>query len=183
MNTNTSFTELMMTQRLSQPPQRTGGWATRGGLFDLLLVAAVVLVVGARTPAGALVRYVGALTTQQRAEVPKIRDFFTPEVDLVRTSIDELDALPPEPTPPPPDDDSYVPEPWRSAVRASLAGGLPPYLKKQLLDEGRKPTPDQALEVLDEMWVQYEDPEVVLEVATLGEDLRERAIRKGNRRR
>lgn len=180
MNTNTSFTQMLMTQRVRRPPRkgrRKSPWSTRGGLFDLILVVVVVLVMVARTPIGAIVRYAAALPTTEHTEFPSLTAFFSSEVSLISTAtIEEMEALPPEPDPPPPDDDSSVPEPWRSAVRATLAGGLPPNLKQLLLDEGRKPTPEQALAVLDEMWVTHEDPEVVLEVATIGADLRERAI-------
>lgn len=180
MSTNTSFTQLLMTQRVRRPNKkgrRSSPWATRGGLFDLVLVVVVVLVVGGRTPIGALLRYVAALPTNEYAEFPSLTAFFSSEISMISpATIDEMEALPPEPDPPPPDDDSSVPEPWRSAVRATLARGLPPHLKQQLLDAGRKPTPEQALSLLDEMWVAYEDPAVVLEVATIGEDLRDRAI-------
>ena len=178
MNTNTSFTEMIMTQRVARPPRRrTNPWATRGGLFDLFLVACVVLVVAGRTPAGALMRWGTELTTNENARFPELTHYFSAESSVVVPSdFEDMGELPPEPSPPEPNDPEAVPEPYRSAVRASLAGGLPPELKLQLLDEGRKPTPDQALALLDTMWAEHNDPEVVLEIATLGADLRERAI-------
>ncbi len=177
-STNTSFTEMIMTQRVARPPVKggRGPWSTRGGLFDLVLVISVVLVVISRTPAGALVRYVGAVVTSEDAELPSLTAYFSSESSFVTPSVAEIEALPPEPTPPPADDPTAVPEPWRSAVRASLSSGLPPALRDSLVESGRKPTPDQAMLKLDEMWAEHENPEVVLELATFGKDMRERAI-------
>ncbi|MBX2797722.1 MAG: M23 family metallopeptidase [Myxococcales bacterium] len=177
---NTSFTDMIATRRIMDPrtTQRTPppGSTSWGGSFDLLLVVGVMLAVLSRTPVGGLAWYAASQLSSEGAELPSLTAYFSSEAAFVAPSIADLEMLPPETSPPAAEDPTAVPEPWRSAVRTSLGQGLPPALKAQLVEEGRKPTPDQALQVLDTLWVEHENPAVILEIAAIGEDLRERAI-------
>jgi len=127
----------------------------RGGLLDILLVALVLVVAWGRTPVGNLVsRGVQTVLGFEHRE-PPLTSYFR-----IERSWDRLThhlaghPLPPTPTPP---SEGVFPEPYRSAARIVLEDGT-------------------AMDRLDAAWTG--DPEATLEVVAIGEELRERAIRR-----
>ena len=173
-----TFTDMLKTRRVNYPPKRSraSGRVLRGGLLDLLIVIGVLLAVGSRTPVGGLLWYLAERIRDEHTPMPSLTAYFSSEGAVVPPILGELEMLPPEPSPPAASDPTAVPEPWRSAIRTTLADGLPPAMRVALTGEGRKPTPDQALAMLDGLWEEHADPEIILEIAAIGSDLRDRAI-------
>ncbi|MEN0062711.1 MAG: M23 family metallopeptidase [Myxococcota bacterium] len=173
----TTFTQMIAT-RAAFPPTRSrtpvpGG---QGGLVDLLIVLMVMLTVAFRTPVGGMLYYTAERVRNENAEMPSLTAYFTAEESWISPFIGDLEVLPPEESPPEPTDAGAVPEPYRTAVRAALADGLPRHLKDILRERGWQPTPAQAMTVLDELWSEKGDPELVLELAAIGAEQRDRAV-------
>jgi len=173
----TTFTQMIAT-RAAFPPTRSRipGRGGRGGLLDALIVLVVLLTVVFETPVGGMLRYAAERVRSDNAEMPSLTAYFTSEETWISPFIGELEVLPPEESPPEPTDPGSLPEPYRTAVRAALSDGLPRHLKGILKDRGWRPTPAQAMVVLDELWKEHEDIELVMELASIGAEQRERAV-------
>lgn len=172
----TTFTQMIAT-RAAFPPTRSraprpGG---RGGLLDLLVVLGVLLAVVSRTPVGGMLFYMAERVRSENAQMPSLTAYFTAEESWIEPFIGDLSVLPPEELPPEPDASS-IPEPYRTAIRAALSDGLPRNLKVQLKERGWRATPAQAMLVMDELWAEHQDAELVFELAAIGADQRDRAV-------
>jgi murein DD-endopeptidase len=166
------------TSRATRPPapgarRPTGdGRPGRGGVLDLALVAVAVLAMLSRTPVGALLWYAGERVRGHSADLPALTAYFSnsgassPPLDV------ELVAEgPSEPL-----DADQLPEPWRTAARTTLAQQVPPSLAAVLGVRGVEPTAAAALAEIDTMWKVHRDAALVLEIAALGADQRDRAV-------
>ncbi len=173
----TTFTQMIAT-RAAFPPARSHkpGSGGRGGLVDALIVLTVLLTVVFQTPVGGVLRYLAERVRNDNAEMPSPTAFFTTEESWISPFIGEVEVLPPEESPPEPTDPGALPEPWRTAARAALSDGLPRNLKDLLRERGWRPTLAQSLVLLDELWETHRDAEVVMEIAAIGAEQRERAI-------
>lgn len=173
----TTFTQMIAT-RAAFPPTRSRvpGRGGRGGLVDALIVLVVLITVVFETPVGGMLGYLGQRLRNENAEMPSLTAYFTAEESWISPFIGEIELLPPEEEPPEPLDPGSLPEPWRTAARAAISDGLPKHLKGLLKERGWKPTPAQAMVVLDELWKTHQDAELVLELAAIGEEQRERAV-------
>lgn len=141
----------------------------RGGIVDGLVVMATLAVMISRTPIGGLIWYAAERVHGHAQELPSLTAYFSNgavrppvEVELVagEGSIEE----------------GQLPDPWRTAVRTTLAQQLPPPLIDQLAARGLPPTPEAALAELDAQWNLSRDAALVLEVAALGQEQRGRAV-------
>ncbi|MEO0601581.1 MAG: M23 family metallopeptidase [Myxococcota bacterium] len=173
----TTFTQMIATRAAFPPTRsRSPGPHLRGGLLDVVIVLVVMLTVVAETPVGGMVRYLAERVRNDNAEMPSLTAYFTSEESWISPFIGEIEVMPPEASPPEPSDPGALPEPWRTAARAAMSDGLPRNLKKMLRDRGWSPTLAQSLVLLDELWEEYGDAEIVMELATVGGEQRERAI-------
>lgn len=152
-------------------PSRPQGPArpARGGLMDAILTLAVLAIVIARTPVGALLWYGSERVRGVQTEMPSLTAYFSGGAVAPPTDI----TLPPTAGEV---QDDQLPEPWRTAVRTTLAAGLPPSLVEQLAARGQQATPEAALAEIDTQWSLHRDPSLILEVAALGSEQRDRAI-------
>ena len=150
-------------------PLPTGG---RLGLLDVVLVALAVVAMGLRTPVGGLLWYGGERLRGHEAELPSLTAYFdsglgAPPPDLEAIAVaPEVAALP----------DNALPEPWRTAVRTTLAQEVPEGLAARLTERSVPVTPEAALTEIDALWAKHRDASVALEIAVLGEDAFERAV-------
>jgi len=157
---------LAVRRRRSAPPQ----W----GSVDLALVIGLVFAVSTRTPVGGLARYAWGRVLGHRSTLPTLTSYFSD--GATAPPVAEVSALPPEPAPPPPDDPHTLPEPWRTAARAALAGGVPAPLADRITASGAVVSDTAALRELDALWATHGDAEAALEVAAIGSQQRQRAI-------
>jgi hypothetical protein len=148
-------------------PRRGTVRRERGGLLDLVLVIAVCLAVIGRTPAGALVWWVG----QRVQGTPR------PLPSLTATFQHGMLAPPTTPLAPPPPDEvlgpDQLPEPYRSALRSALSDGVPDRLAEQLGDDGGVA---EAMERVDALY--DGDPDAAVEALVIGHAMRQRAIER-----
>lgn len=173
----TTFTQMLATRAAFPPTRsRTPKQGGRGGLIDLVIVVGVLLAVASRTPVGGMLFFLAERVRNENAEMPSLTAYFSAEESWISPFIGDIEILPPEEEPPPPSDPGALPEPYRTAARTALADGLPRHLKGLLRDRGWQPTPSQAMTVLDELWEEHQDAELILELAALGEDQRDRAV-------
>ncbi|MEQ1506443.1 MAG: M23 family metallopeptidase [Myxococcota bacterium] len=151
------------------PGRRRGDPTARLGLLDALLVLIAVAAVITRTPIGGLASYGAARVRGHQADLPSLTAYFSsgavaPPLDLaVVPATGPVDA-------------DQLPEPWRTAARTTLAQELPAALVAVLEARGVAPTPESALGELDALWKVHRDAGLVLEVAALGQDQRDRAV-------
>jgi hypothetical protein len=138
-----------------RPPEARPFFAPpRGGLLDLLLVAAVLFTTWTRTPVGNLTARTVAWTFGWEHSEPALTSYY--RVDRAWERVAEHLAQEVPPPPPPPPGQEGLPEPWRSAAAIVLG--------------------NEAIPEIDEAW--DGDPEEALEIAALGADARDRAIRR-----
>lgn len=124
----------------------------RGGLLDLLLVGLVLAAAWTHTPVGNLVARGFYRVLGRAHSEPALTSYFR-----VRSAWERVAAELDHPASiPPPAGATGLPEPWRTAAFIVLGRG--------------------ALPGIDAAW--HGDPQAALEVASLGADLRDRAIRR-----
>ncbi|MEZ4239309.1 MAG: M23 family metallopeptidase [Myxococcota bacterium] len=157
---------------IGPPPPWWAGGGRRGGVFDLALVAVAVLAMISRTPVGGLLWYAQERARGHATELPALTAYFdngtaAPPLDDLRIT-DVADAAPPAA--------DELPEPFRTAARTTLAQQVPAALADVLDVRGVAVTPEAALAELDTLWKVHRDAPLVLEVAALGADQRERAV-------
>lgn len=143
--------------------------STRGGLGDAFLVLVAVLVVGSRTPIGGLLWYGSERLRGHDSSLPSLTAYFSSGAT----------APPVEIAPLPPGEvvsDDQLPEPWRTAARTTLGQEVPDSLAATLGVRGVPVTPESALGELDALWTLHRDPSLVLEIAAIGAEQRERAV-------
>lgn len=161
---------------LERGPRLRAGPVRRGGLLDLLLVVAMVLVAGSRTPVGGLGWYALEKVRGHDAALPSLTAYFSSGA-MAPPSGPDLPVLPPESG-----DwmaDGGLPEPWRSAARAVLAEAeLPAATRALALERSAVADAESALAALDALYVESGDPEAALETLALGPDQRSRAIQR-----
>ena len=171
-----TFTQMLATRAVFPPARsRAPGSGGRGGLLDGVIVLVVLLTVVFETPVGGMIQYVAGRVRNDNAEMPPLTAYFTSEESWISPFIGELD-LPEDPDPEVPAQPGSLPEPWRTAARTTLSSGLPRHLQGILKDQGWQPTPAQAMVVLDELWKANANPELVLELASIGAEQRDRAV-------
>lgn len=124
----------------------------RAGLLDLVLVAAVLLAAWTRTPVGNLTARGVAWGLGWEHEEPSLTSYFRVQQAWDEVTVHLAEVRPP----PPPATGDGLPEPYRSAVAIVLG--------------------PEALLGVDAAW--DGDPESALEIAALGADVRDRAIRR-----
>ena len=138
--------------------QRLFGDRTRGGAFDALLVAMVVLAVWFRTPAGGLGDWAWDKLTGQEAQL-SLTEYFATDLSSSPEAVAQLEATVVaaslEPVP-----EGAFPEPYRSAARIAL------------VEEDEDP--DLLIAELD--LLHRGNPEATLEVYAIGEEAMTRAI-------
>jgi murein DD-endopeptidase len=146
----------------------------RGGLLDLLLVVVVVTAVWVRTPVGGLFDRAWQAVTGEAGELAPLTSFFVtgppPEIVVLAEQIAVLpDVMPPVPK-------GGFPEPWRTAARLTLDGPLPKPGREIADGMPDLPEEERTLALLDRLYADEGDPEAVLEIVSVGKELRERAI-------
>lgn len=144
----------------------------RFGLLDAMLVAVAVLATGSRTPVGGLLWYGAERLRGADARLPSLTAYFDSGLG-VPAPIEAIAIAPQRPAELPPD---VLPEPWRTAARASLAREVPGGLAARLRERGAAVTPESALAEIDAIWAVHRDASVALEVAVLGQDAFDRAV-------
>lgn len=146
------------TKKGADRKQRLFGERTRGGVFDALLVAMVVLAVGVRTPAGGLGDWAWDKLTGQEAQL-SLTEYFATDLSSSPETVAQLEATviaaSLEPIP-----EGAFPEPYRSAARITL------------VDEDEDP--ELLIAELD--LLHRGNPEATLEVYAIGEEAMTRAV-------
>jgi murein DD-endopeptidase MepM/ murein hydrolase activator NlpD len=146
------------------------GPAPRGGLMDVLLVVVALYAALSRTPVGALLWYGAERLRGTDQDLPSLTAYFS--IGAIAPP-EELVAAPPTAGPVGAD---QLPDPWRTAARTTLAQQIPDALAASLTARGVTPTPESALTELDALYKLHRDPALVLEIAAIGADQRERAV-------
>jgi len=151
-------------------PSRPNGPTSRRrlGLLDLLLVAAVGLVGLGRTPAGALVGYVGDRVRGEATEMPSLTSFFSH--GMVAAPEAPVQLPPQAPTLEP----GQLQEPHRTALASALGTGIPVRVGARLAAAGHDPTVAGALDWVDAL--EEPDPQRAIERLVLGDELLARAV-------
>lgn len=147
------------------------GRAPRLGLLDLVLVLIAALAMVSRTPVGGLLWYGAEVVRGKGSQVPALTAYFSSSGAAAPPLV--FTALPPDATAVNPD---QLPEPWRTAARTTLAQQVPSGIASVLAVRGVEPTAEAALSEIDALWKIHRDPSLVLEVAALGADQRDRAV-------
>ena len=108
-------------EALRRPSPQPTARRQRGALFDLALALIVCAIALSNTPTGALIRYGAAYARSGPTELPSLTAWF--EHGATRPPPAEVEVHWPEAEPVPP---GGVPEPFRSAIRVTLAqpGGI-----------------------------------------------------------
>ncbi len=143
----------------------------RLGLVDLPLLAVLLWAAVVRTPVGAAGWYAAERLRGNGATMPTLTAYFTTGGAAVP---DPGVELPPPPAEPPPA--AALPEPWRTATRAALAGGVPAAAEAEILARGLADRPEPALALADELYAAGATVEEALEIVAIGADLRARAV-------
>lgn len=131
------------------------------------------IAVVSRTPLGGLASHGAQWALGISSELPPMTSYFSH--GMIGADLSNVELLPPE-SEPPQGGEGALPEPWRTAVRTSLSLGMPDALSAALKERGTSVNATTALAELDGMWKEYGDAKIVLELAALGPELRERAM-------
>ncbi len=132
----------------------------------MVLVVGAVLVMGSRTPVGAMGWYGIERLRGHSTDLPSLTAYFDNGAVAPTPLLDDLVLPPDEPAEASP---HRLPEPYRTATRTVLASQVPSGLGPGLDAQG-------AMDAIDALWVEHGDAERVLEIAAIGVDQRARAI-------
>jgi murein DD-endopeptidase MepM/ murein hydrolase activator NlpD len=161
-------------RQVSRTPKKPGttteGPQPRGGLMDLLLALIAVYAMVSRTSFGGLLWYGAELVRGHDEDLPSLTAYFSNGV--IVTPDDLVIAMP---TPDGLGEDQ-LPEPFRTAARTTLAQEVPPMLGERLTARGVPVTEDSALVEIDALWKLHRDAPLVLEIAAIGAEQRDRAV-------
>ncbi|MBT3217552.1 MAG: M23 family metallopeptidase [Proteobacteria bacterium] len=146
------------------------------GIPDLALVILAVLAMVGRTPVGGLGQYGWDVITSDNVELPSLTAYFS--TGHIPAAAKWLSDMPDRPNVlPDVANADHFPEPYRTAATKIFADEQLPQLTKDqlalLTDTVEK---DRLLARLDQLW--SGDPEAALEVLTIGEEQRNRAIER-----
>jgi len=149
---------------------RRGGGGRRLGLLDLVLVVAVCSAVVGRTPVGTLGWWASQRLQGTELPLPSL----TASFESGMLAPPAIDVLPPVDTGLRED---QLPDPHRTALRTTLAAGLPDAVQQALAARGAEATVEAALELVDERYAAAPGaPDRVVEELVLGAELRDRAV-------
>ncbi len=152
-----------------RPRQPSGPTSRRRlGLLDLLLVITVGLAGLGRTPAGALVGYVGDRVRGEATEMPSLTSFFSH--GMVAAPEAPVQLPPQAPTLGP----GQLQEPHRTALASALGASIPLRVGARLAAAGHDPTVAGALDWVDAL--EEPDPARAIERLVLGDELLARAV-------
>ena len=148
----------------------------RLGIFDLALVILAVVAMVSRTPIGGLGQYGWEVVRGYDANLPSLTAYFS--TGHIPSATRWLSDLPNTPNVlPDVANADHFPEPYRTAANKIFAEEQLPQLTKEqlalLIDTVEK---DRVLVRLDQLWAG--DPEEALEVLTIGQEQRHRAIER-----
>jgi murein DD-endopeptidase len=166
----------LMERAASKGPRKGGpGFLRqpRGGLMDGIVSLVVAVVMISRTPIGGLLWYGAERLRGHDSELPSLTAYFSNGAVAPPT---EVELVPAEGAVA----DNQLPEPWRTAVRTTLAQQLPAALTEQLAARGLPASPETALTELDAQWNLHRDASLVLEVAAIGAEQRERVVARAS---